>query len=170
MYYNPRKRRPAGYDWMQDQIGLAADTDFGTPPPTQHEPEELDFNRYPTWAHGVMAQVYPRLDHGGRLPEPLILEDSSEIGDPTEAYVLKHPDCRRPVPMSPRCAQQWRQAEATCSSLSAQNKLPDSGQGWGRSYEECVCGHITQDCGGNPHKRSQWDRPGPKRRRRWIFR
>jgi hypothetical protein len=163
MYYNPRLRRQGqfGYDWLQDQLGSPPSADLARAFPQQQETDQPDFASYPTWAHGLMAQVYPRLDQAGRLPEPLILDQDADF-EHAQFIPTKHPDCEKPANPSRRCIQEWAQAEAICAALKSRGKVPGTGRGWGRDWDECVCGHVTMECGGNPVDLPGKPQPHPK--------
>jgi hypothetical protein len=169
MYYNPRLRRqgPLEYDWTQDQFGSLPLTGQVPARPPQQQPDQPNFGAYPDWAHGVMAQVYPRLDQAGRLSEPLVLDDSAEIGEATEVYKRIHPLCSKPNPSTPECDAEWDRAQSICALLAfggAFTKGRGRARGHaGRSIEECICGRVSQGCGGNPFEKDPYaPKPKPK--------
>jgi hypothetical protein len=166
MYFNRPLRglRPNGLDWMQDDDPLS-NSGYGAAP-SQQGADRPDFSGYPTWAHGVMTQVYPRLDQAGRLSEPLILEDSAEIEGPTEVYRQVHPLCRKPDPISRACEKEWSEAERYCA-IQAFTGAFGKGRGrarshMGRNIHECICGRVSQGCGGNPTGKTPFDPPPRK--------
>lgn len=163
MYFDPleylrrksaQSRSPYGPGAVRDHIGHA------DPASSAEAADQLDLSRYPQWAHGIMAQVFPRLDQAGRLPGPLMLEDDPDELEPTDVK-LKHPSCREPFPMPPGCEAEWDEARRDCAG----RPRSATGRGFGRSLDECICGQVTARCGGNPHQPTMWDRPFKRKRR-----
>ena len=53
--------------------------------------------------------------------------------------------------VSERCAEEWARAQEFCRELETSRLLGTRGYlGFGRSYEQCVRGMVSADCGGNP--------------------
>lgn len=169
MYYHRRLpgQRPTQDDWTRDQFRFLPNDNGDAPDLPRQGAEQPDFSAYPPWAHGLMAQVYPRMDQAGRLPQPLILEDPSESDGATEVYKPIHPLCKKPDPITPACEREWKQAFVHCGALAAADAFA-RGRGRarghsGRSIHECICGRVTQACGGNPYEKDPYA-PPPKKK------
>ncbi|HEY1719740.1 MAG TPA: hypothetical protein VGG27_00720 [Magnetospirillaceae bacterium] len=52
------------------------------------------------------------------------------------------------IPDSDDCRQQWKDAEKYCAKLEAQGQFGAPNQP--KSYQGCLGGYVSQDCGGNP--------------------
>lgn len=53
--------------------------------------------------------------------------------------------------VSDRCAEEWAKAYEFCENLEKRNLLGTFGHlGFGRTYEQCVRGMVSAECGGNP--------------------
>ena len=48
------------------------------------------------------------------------------------------------------CVQQWEDASSFCRGLRDQGVLGQSHSWFGRTFDECVRGQVSQKCGGNP--------------------
>jgi len=62
---------------------------------------------------------------------------------------------QNPYPDRPECAEQWANAIAYCNKLLESGRLgTDEYRGKGRTFQQCVLGLVTEDCGGSPVERS----------------
>ena len=52
--------------------------------------------------------------------------------------------------MSPECQEEWAQAYGSCRELEDKGMLNIPYSYFGRNYEECVRGMVTERCAGNP--------------------
>jgi hypothetical protein len=80
--------------------------------------------------------------------EPRIAQFPSEIVPPP----ITGPIPRNPYRDRPRCVREWEEAEKYCDELDRKGRLgthPPFGQ-HGRTYDECIRGQVSEDCGGNP--------------------
>jgi hypothetical protein len=81
------------------------------------------------------------------LEEPLVRPLPTEILPPP----LIGPIPRNPYPERPECVKEWNEADEYCRKLAKRGLLGKHPyQGHGNSYEQCMRGQISEDCGGNP--------------------
>jgi hypothetical protein len=70
----------------------------------------------------------------------------SEVAPPPIAT----PFTRNPYPDRPECVKEWEAAHERCAELARRGLLGKHPyKGTGNSYDQCVRGQVTEDCGGN---------------------
>ncbi len=64
---------------------------------------------------------------------------------------MMSPRAQNPYPDRPECAEEWAAAKTFCDDLKRRGKLGKDGyRGFGKTYQQCLMGQISADCGGNP--------------------
>jgi hypothetical protein len=58
---------------------------------------------------------------------------------------------QNPYPDKPECVAEWAAAAKYCDDLRNRGKLGKDGyRGFGPSYQKCLLGMVSKECGGNP--------------------
>ena len=55
-----------------------------------------------------------------------------------------------PYPDRPKCVKEWADAIEFCRRQEQGKKLKPGYSGFGKNFQKCVLGMVSQDCGGNP--------------------
>jgi hypothetical protein len=55
-----------------------------------------------------------------------------------------------PYPDRPECVEQWAHAIDFCKKQMAKGKLKPGYAGYGKNFQKCVLGLVSEACGGNP--------------------
>lgn len=64
---------------------------------------------------------------------------------------ITSPRAQNPYPDRPECVEEWAAAKKFCDDLRRRGKLGQDGyRGFGNTYQQCLMGQVSQDCGGNP--------------------
>lgn len=99
-------------------------------------------------AHLIPAQA--------AIAEPLIGPLFGEAVRPFPGTIdvappMVNPRAQNPYPDRPECAEEWAAAKKFCDDLKRRGKLGQDGyRGFGKTYQQCLMGQISADCGGNP--------------------
>ena len=100
----------------------------------------------------TVAQV-PGFVMPGDMVDPI--PDLAPVpGSPTDVMPLTTPNEQAPDDSSSRskeCDAEWAAAEDKCDELLDQGELRSKGggRGFGRDYNECLKGYVSEACGGN---------------------
>jgi hypothetical protein len=97
----------------------------------------------------IPAQItipVPPLEIPGGIPLP------SEIVPPPIAIPDTYPrELKNPYPDRPECEQEWAEAIRKCNEMVRRRQFgSDDYRGMGKFFYQCVMGHVSADCGGNP--------------------
>ena len=100
----------------------------------------------------VVAQV-PELVMPGEMVDP-IPQFAPVPGSPTDVMPLTTPNEQAPDNSSSRskeCDAEWAAAEDKCDRLMEQGMInrKNGGRGFGRDYNECLKGYVSEACGGS---------------------
>jgi hypothetical protein len=68
------------------------------------------------------------------------------------------PPLVNPYPNERKCVEEWAEAEAFCRKMESEGKLVPGPRGkrsrgysgFGKDYNSCVLGQVSEECGGNP--------------------
>jgi hypothetical protein len=71
---------------------------------------------------------------------------------------LQPPPLVNPYPNKRKCVEEWAEAEAFCRKMESEGKLVPGPRGkrtrgysgFGKDYNSCVLGQVSEECGGNP--------------------
>lgn len=86
----------------------------------------------------------------GGIPFP-----SEIVPPPVIPDIYPRGELQNPYPDRPECEAQWAHAFQYCGKLLASGKLgTDEYRGKGWTFQQCVRGLVTEDCGGSPVDRS----------------
>jgi hypothetical protein len=55
-----------------------------------------------------------------------------------------------PYPDRPECVEEWAHATEFCLDQMKKGKLKPGYPGFGKNFQKCVLGEVSQECGGNP--------------------
>ena len=55
-----------------------------------------------------------------------------------------------PYPRRGKCVEEWEAAYKFCDEQLKQRAFKPGYRGFGRNYERCVLGQVSEECGGNP--------------------
>lgn len=81
----------------------------------------------------------------GGIPFP-----SEIIPPPAVPYINPRSNLRNPFPDRPECEEEWAQAIERCTELIGNKRMGKDGyRGFGRSFQQCVLGMVSERCGGS---------------------
>ncbi|HXE28145.1 MAG TPA: hypothetical protein VN656_06495 [Stellaceae bacterium] len=71
---------------------------------------------------------------------------------------LRPPPLVNPYPNKRKCVEEWAEAEEFCKQMESEGKLVAGPRGkrtrgysgFGKDYNSCVLGRVSEECGGNP--------------------
>lgn len=90
------------------------------------------------------------------IAEPLIEPLFGEMVRPFPGTIdvvppMMFPRAKNPYPDKPECVEEWAHAEQFCRDLRRRGKLGKDGyRGFGKTYQQCLLGQVSEACGGNP--------------------
>jgi hypothetical protein len=96
----------------------------------------------PLFGEGVRPYFGPGTDV---LP-PVVVPRDQAIPRTQDPYKAQNP-----YPNKPECVAEWAAAAKYCDDLRKRGKLGKRGyRGFGPSYQKCLLGMVSEECGGNP--------------------
>ncbi len=102
-------------------------------------------------AQAIVAEPFfgPMIEE---LPaEPLTLPRIDVVPPMVMPRTLTREPASNPFRKPRKCAKEWAEAEKFCRDLIKKGRLGADGyRGFGQTYEQCVRGQVSAECGGNP--------------------
>jgi|SRR5579864_1046198 len=94
---------------------------------------------------------------GRAIPNVVPSSRTNDVSRPSAVQVSAPQDqsreevpVMRPRKLTPECEDEWDYAEDRCEELSSSGQLGIPHSWFGRSFDECVRGYVSMECGGNP--------------------
>jgi hypothetical protein len=83
--------------------------------------------------------------------EPLTMPRIDVVPPAVIPRSLTREPLSNPYPRKRKCAKEWADAQRFCRELLMDGKLGTEGyRGFGETFEQCVRGQVSAECGGNP--------------------
>jgi len=109
--------------------------------------EDWDPAEHPRWPAGSPGGIGGEFAPADGSPYDISVDDASD-DDPGDNF---DDSSSQQLAISPECEEEWSYAERRCDELLNSPSFGTSGRlGFGRSFEQCVRGMVSERCGGNP--------------------
>ncbi len=118
---------------------------------------DWDPAKHPRWPAGSPGGI------GGEFAPAGVASDSGADADSASGDAVSEPtvpvipaefyprsNLKNPFPDRPECEEEWAHALKYCTELMRSGRMGRDGvRGFGRTFQQCVLGLVSEDCGGS---------------------